>query len=65
MNDVAPGGGGEIVYRGPTMMLEYWQNPAATADAFPADGSTPEIWFEWTTRFVYVVAAKGHDHLRW
>ncbi len=25
---------GEIVYRGPTMMLEYWQNPAATADAF-------------------------------
>lgn len=34
MNDVPPGGVGEIVYRGPTMMLEYWQNPTATADAF-------------------------------
>ncbi|WP_416062533.1 fatty-acid--CoA ligase FadD5 [Rhodococcus indonesiensis] len=34
MNDVAPGQVGEIVYRGPTMMSEYWNNPAATADAF-------------------------------
>ncbi|MDG3009047.1 long-chain-fatty-acid--CoA ligase [Rhodococcus sp. D2-41] len=34
MNDVAPGQVGEIVYRGPTMMAEYWRNPQATADAF-------------------------------
>ncbi|NMN96331.1 fatty-acid--CoA ligase FadD5 [Antrihabitans stalactiti] len=34
MNDVAPGEIGEIVYRGPTMMAEYWNKPEATADAF-------------------------------
>ena len=34
MNDVPQGDVGEIVYRGPTVLQYYWNNPAATADAF-------------------------------
>jgi acyl-CoA synthetase (AMP-forming)/AMP-acid ligase II len=34
LEDVSPGQVGEIIYRGPTMLLEYWHNPEATAEAF-------------------------------
>jgi fatty-acyl-CoA synthase len=34
MNDVAVGAVGEIVYRAPTLMACYWNNPEATAEAF-------------------------------
>jgi fatty-acyl-CoA synthase len=34
MNDVPVGQVGEIVYRAPTLMAGYWNDPAATAEAF-------------------------------
>ena len=34
MKDVPPGTVGEIVYRGPTLMAGYWNDPAETAAAF-------------------------------
>ncbi len=34
MNDVPVGEIGEIVYRAPTLMSGYWNNPQATAEAF-------------------------------
>ncbi|GAS99767.1 acyl-CoA synthetases (AMP-forming)/AMP-acid ligases II [Mycolicibacterium canariasense] len=34
MNDVPRGQVGEIVYRAPTLMAGYWNNPKATAEAF-------------------------------
>lgn len=37
MNDVPVGEVGEIVYRAPTLMSCYWNNPEATAEAFAGD----------------------------
>ena len=34
MADVPPGTQGEIVHRSPHLMLRYWDNPAASAEAF-------------------------------
>jgi fatty-acyl-CoA synthase len=34
MRDVAPGVHGEIVHRSPQLLAGYWDNPAATAEAF-------------------------------
>jgi fatty-acyl-CoA synthase len=34
MNDIPVGQVGEIVYRAPTLMAGYWNNPKATAEAF-------------------------------
>lgn len=37
-SEVANGNIGEIQVRGPFLMLEYWNNPAATANTFTEDG---------------------------
>jgi fatty-acyl-CoA synthase len=34
MNDVPPGTQGEIVHRSPHLLLEYWDKPTETAEAF-------------------------------
>ena len=59
MRDVPDGEVGEAVYRGPTMLLEYWRDPAATAAAFQGG------WFHSgdlvrrdSEGFVYVVDRK-------
>jgi fatty-acyl-CoA synthase len=34
MNDVKPGETGELIYRGPNVLIEYWNRPDATEEAF-------------------------------
>jgi fatty-acyl-CoA synthase len=58
-NDVPPGTVGEAIYRGPTVMKEYYKNPEATAEAM-RDG-----WFHSTDLvrqdeegFIYIVDRK-------
>jgi fatty-acyl-CoA synthase len=59
MNDVEPGTVGEIVYRGPTMMQEYWQNPTATAEAFAGGWfHSGDLVRQDEEGFVYVVDRK-------
>lgn len=60
MRDVSVGEIGEIVYRGPTIMKEYYNNPEATAEAFRGG------WFhsgDLVTKdeegFIYVVDRKS------
>jgi fatty-acyl-CoA synthase len=59
MQDVPQGEIGEIIYRGPTQMLGYWNNPEATAEAFAGgwfhSGDLVEVDDE---GFVYVVDRK-------
>ena len=37
-NDTAPGVSGEVLFRGPHLMKEYWANPEATAEVYDSDG---------------------------
>ena len=55
-NDVAQGEIGEIVYRGPTMMLGYWNRPEATEEAFAGGWfHSGDLVREDEEGFIYVV----------
>jgi fatty-acyl-CoA synthase len=59
MNDVAPGEVGEIVYRGPGVMLGYWKHPEATAEAFAGGWfHSGDLVREDEDGFLYVVDRK-------
>jgi fatty-acyl-CoA synthase len=59
MNDVKPGEVGEIVYRGPTLMAGYWNDPEATADAFAGGWfHSGDLVREDEDGFLYVVDRK-------
>lgn len=59
MNDVKPGEVGEIVYRGPTLMAGYWNDPEATAEAFSGGWfHSGDLVREDDDGFLYVVDRK-------
>jgi fatty-acyl-CoA synthase len=59
MNDVKPGEVGEIVYRGPTLMAGYWNDPAATAEAYAGGWfHSGDLVREDEDGFLYVVDRK-------
>jgi fatty-acyl-CoA synthase len=59
MNDVPRGEVGEIVYRGPSLMAGYWNNPAATEDAFTGGWfHSGDLVREDEEGFLYVVDRK-------
>jgi acyl-CoA synthetase (AMP-forming)/AMP-acid ligase II len=56
-NDVAPGEQGELLIRGPQVMLGYLNNPDATANAIDADGwlHTGDVGYADADGFFYIV----------
>jgi fatty-acyl-CoA synthase len=59
MNDVPRGEVGEIVYRGPSLMAGYWNNPAATEEAFAGGWfHSGDLVREDEEGFLYVVDRK-------
>jgi acyl-CoA synthetase (AMP-forming)/AMP-acid ligase II len=59
MNDVPRGEVGEIVYRGPTLMVGYWNKPAETEEAFAGGWfHSGDLVREDDEGFIYVVDRK-------
>ena len=59
MRDVAPGEVGEIVYRGPNVMKEYWNLPEATEEAFSGGWfHSGDLCRQDDEGFIYVVDRK-------
>ena len=59
MNDVKPGEVGEIVYRGPTLMAGYWNDPEATVEAYAGGWfHSGDLVREDEEGFLYVVDRK-------
>ena len=54
---VALGERGELCVRGPNVMKGYWRNPAATAEAFNADGflRTGDVGYMDADGYIYIV----------
>jgi fatty-acyl-CoA synthase len=59
MSDVTPGDVGEIVYRGPNVMKEYWNLPEATEEAFAGGWfHSGDLCRQDEDGFIYVVDRK-------